>query len=580
MYATAGGQERSITAQGVRASLSHSGGSDRLGLVASTLVISRDGREIVRRTLARSYPPDANALSIENLDGTGPPEVIVRTYAGGNGATGGTNHFYIYSGTRGLHRTHCNGCGFEARDIDGDGRSELISHDVRVAGEFFEASPSFGFPVQVFAFRPGSLREVSKQFPSELSRDAEEHLAEAQRRGDQGDDALPQLAAYLADFVRLGRLDEGLAVIAGELEDGLGRAKPLTPEPMIGNVLARLRQGLIAATYLPRYVMAADAGGLTRLGPLTRGSEGRLLSLADAIGAFGTPRIVANASAVGASECVRRWPSLGLTVLARRSTPPSTEACSDPTLAELTGATISAAGADIWRTDRGLRVGDPASAVARRYSDVRRESATIQLIAVGAAASDGAPVIAVKTSAGRVSSVTYDGLRSPLPPRRSKVGDGDGGRGTITIDGVGPLRIGESSERQVRDFAGNPSRVETVRQSGVPRSLYRRLYYRCRTRECETIYGLATTPDGGRLSSVSTSSRSFRTAAGTQIGMTVGEAERRERLRASSGCGPGPPVALLQGELRQTNTLILYLANSRVHSFELNSPLDSPFDLC
>jgi hypothetical protein len=59
---------------------------------------------------------------------------------------------------------------WELRDLDGDGRPELDSWDGRWA--YWGGSYGFsGFPAQIWAFRAGTLVDVTRTFPVEVTKD-------------------------------------------------------------------------------------------------------------------------------------------------------------------------------------------------------------------------------------------------------------------------------------------------------------------------------------------------------------------------------------------------------------------------
>jgi len=103
-----------------------------------------------------------------------------------------------------------------------------------------------------------------------------------------------------------------------------------------------------------------------------------------------------------------------------------------------------------------------------------------------------------------------------------------GGSGIIGAARVGDLKMGVSTEADVRAFAGNPDIVD----DHYPYRWIKRLGYNCRERDdCRTEYEI--NRDSGRLFGFATYSKQFRTRRGTRVGDTRTRAERNERRKAN-----------------------------------------------
>jgi len=103
-----------------------------------------------------------------------------------------------------------------------------------------------------------------------------------------------------------------------------------------------------------------------------------------------------------------------------------------------------------------------------------------------------------------------------------------GGSGIVGATRVGDLRMGVSTEADVRAFAGNPDIVD----DHSPYRWMKRLGYNCRERDdCRTKYEINRTTD--RLIGFATYSKQFRTRRGTRVGDTRKRAERNERRKAN-----------------------------------------------
>jgi hypothetical protein len=102
---------------------------------------------------------------------------------------------------------------------------------------------------------------------------------------------------------------------------------------------------------------------------------------------------------------------------------------------------------------------------------------------------------------------------------------------------VGPLRIHLAGRDDVRAFAGRPDRIFDLSDLGKPRVLWR---YRFRGGR-QTTYELVQVDGNWRFEGFFTSTRRFRTRRGTTVGMSWGEARRRERGAAYAHAGCLPP---------------------------------------
>jgi hypothetical protein len=119
------------------------------------------------------------------------------------------------------------------------------------------------------------------------------------------------------------------------------------------------------------------------------------------------------------------------------------------------------------------------------------------------------------------------------------VASGCGGSGPtsweVHPDGrIGPLQIDVSTEAQIRDFAGNPSKVERDFWPGKKGQFGHSLEYRC-GRKCLTSYSINNAT--GRLSDYWTQSPRFRTERGSHVGMRATRAARLEGRKLRLGCG-------------------------------------------
>jgi hypothetical protein len=104
-----------------------------------------------------------------------------------------------------------------------------------------------------------------------------------------------------------------------------------------------------------------------------------------------------------------------------------------------------------------------------------------------------------------------------------------GGSGIVGATRVGDLKMGVSSEADVRAFAGKPD-VVIDHYNGY--EWVKRLGYNCRERDdCRTDYQINSEDD--TLFGFATYSKRFRTRRGTRVGDTRKRAERIERRKAN-----------------------------------------------
>jgi subtilisin-like proprotein convertase family protein len=194
----------------------------------------------------------SHPLKIADLDGDGEPEVLVDVYTGGAHCCFYTV-FFRYDGTTYRGNAHEWGnVGYRFADLDRDGVSELVSSDDRFAYAF----TSFGgsvFPVQIWHYGGGKLRDVTSSYPSAVRSDARriwsEYLAE---RKDPSSDVRGLLAAWLADEYRLGLGEQGWAAIRAAYARGeLSAPRVDTLWPTGQKYLRALRSFLVKTGYAP-----------------------------------------------------------------------------------------------------------------------------------------------------------------------------------------------------------------------------------------------------------------------------------------------------------------------------------------
>ena len=143
-----------------------------------------------------------------------------------------------------------------------------------------------------------------------------------------------------------------------------------------------------------------------------------------------------------------------------------------------------------------------------------------------------------------------------------------GGSGIVGATRVGDLRMGVSTEADVRAFAG----IRTSRSRFWIRK-GKTLGFNCRGRDdCRTDYQI--NRDDDTLFGFATESKRFRTGRGTRVGDTRKRAERNERRKADHKlCGGGARAIL-----RQHDDHFRYILFGRRRVFEI--VVDSTFVDC
>ena len=99
-------------------------------------------------------------------------------------------------------------------DLAHDGQREFVTGDNRFEYQFASFAAS-GFPVQIFVVHGGTFVDVTRSYPSQVTRNARSQYRYYEHRRSQGD-GLGFLAAWVADEYRLGRRDYALRVLARE----------------------------------------------------------------------------------------------------------------------------------------------------------------------------------------------------------------------------------------------------------------------------------------------------------------------------------------------------------------------------
>jgi hypothetical protein len=191
--------------------------------------IWKNGRQIVNRGTFNGPQaafrhnktvPDRGVV-IRQLDGTGPPEVMLTLYSGGVHCCSET---WIFTGTHRTKKVWGHFAAPKLRDVDGDGKPEFHGLDTGFAYAF-GAFASSRFPVKVWNYANGTINDVTSSFPAEVQADMAQQYAgfqECVSGGGEfsGECARGALAAYAADGYSLGQGDTAMAVVQQAVDAG------------------------------------------------------------------------------------------------------------------------------------------------------------------------------------------------------------------------------------------------------------------------------------------------------------------------------------------------------------------------
>jgi hypothetical protein len=216
--------------------------------------ISREGARLFAeaapvhpRGSRHGYEVQPGSFAARDLDGDGEPEVILELDWGGAHCCYWAR-VYRFSASRGTyvpanHWWGDAGAVPALRDVGGDGRPEFVSRDDRFA-ELVSAA-SVVRPIQLWSYRHGTFRDVTRSYPALVRRDAAHlwrlYLADRGRRSVRY-----VLAAWAAEQHVLGRgraVDRALAQtlrrgdLAPRLED-----RPRDPVAYVRMLKRFLRQ--------------------------------------------------------------------------------------------------------------------------------------------------------------------------------------------------------------------------------------------------------------------------------------------------------------------------------------------------
>lgn len=191
-------------------------------------------------------------IHVRDLDLDGEPEVWVDIYSGGAHCCL-DSRFFRWQPSRAAYvstKHAWRDIGYEHKRLDEDTRPELVSADASF-GYMFTAFAGSAFPIQIWHFDHGRVIDVTRSYPTQIERDADQLWRSYLRFRRGPDDPRGVLAAWVADQYLLGRGDEGWATIRKAAKRGeFGPRADLAGWPQGGAYLRALRSFLKKTGYI------------------------------------------------------------------------------------------------------------------------------------------------------------------------------------------------------------------------------------------------------------------------------------------------------------------------------------------
>jgi hypothetical protein len=192
------------------------------------------------------YFDHRRSVSITDLDADGEPEVLLDLYWAGAHCCWYTQ-IYRYVAETETYRTNVHiwgNFGYVLADLEHDGRQELVTRDDRFSYAFASFADS-RWPVRILSYRHGGMTVVTRNYASEIRKDAtalwHEAMGRKKSRSNQG-----IVAAWAADQCMLGRWKHAFTTI-----DRLSRSGRIHGERARVRFEQRLRRFLQRTGYLP-----------------------------------------------------------------------------------------------------------------------------------------------------------------------------------------------------------------------------------------------------------------------------------------------------------------------------------------
>lgn len=157
-----------------------------------------------------AHYPGTRELSVRQLDGAGPPEVVFTEFSGGAHCCSTTS---IYTGAHRVVKQWGHAPPV-LRDVDGDGVPEFHGFDSGFAYAFGPFATS-DFPTKVWRYTGAAVIDVTRTFPAEVQAGMAQEYARYQTAlsTNLAYSVRGALAAYAADGYSLGQGDQAMAVV-------------------------------------------------------------------------------------------------------------------------------------------------------------------------------------------------------------------------------------------------------------------------------------------------------------------------------------------------------------------------------
>jgi hypothetical protein len=165
-----------------------------------------DGVEQSEREASTLY---MGSIFLEDLDKNNLPEIIVSTYSGGAHCC---TNFQIYTWQKDrfieTETGYLDGYGGEFKDLNGDGKIELVMADNAFLYRFSGYASSFP-PTQILSFNNGEFKNVTRQYSQELKSTVWQMYQAFVEAKKESYELNGILAGYVAQKILLGGYEEG-----------------------------------------------------------------------------------------------------------------------------------------------------------------------------------------------------------------------------------------------------------------------------------------------------------------------------------------------------------------------------------